>query len=248
MYIDVISIFPEMFDAVANFGILSRARKQGLWSLNVWNPRDFSDNSYRRVDDRPYGGGAGMVMQPEPLRRAIYAALSKEKEDEKRSIIALSPQGRLLTQEVAAEFAALKGFVLLAGRYEAVDQRLIDTLVDEEISVGDFVVSGGELPAMLFIEAVVRLLPGALEEESVRNDSFSNGLLDCPHYTRPFQWEGMNVPDILLSGNHQKIQEWRHQQSLLATYRKRPDLIRQARLFGLLSLKDEIILSDMLSL
>ena len=250
MRIDVVTIFPEMFDALTGFGITGRALQRGLWRFAAHNPRDFTTDAYRRVDDRPYGGGPGMVMLGQPLADAIGAALAAgdlQTAAPRRPVIALSPQGAPLDDAKVRSLAALPGMVLVAGRYEAIDQRLIDRHVDEEISIGDFVVSGGELPAMMLIDAVVRLLPGAMNDEaSAAHDSFADGLLDCPHYTRPEVFEGLLVPAVLLSGHHARIARWRRERSLAATLLRRPALIEKARRDGLLGPQDEAFLSALL--
>lgn len=244
MRIDAVTIFPGMFEAVTGHGITGRAHARGLWSLACWNPRDFTHDPYRRVDDRPYGGGPGMVMLAQPLADAIAAARGAGAPG--RPVIALSPQGRPLDDRRVRELARGAGMVLVAGRYEAIDQRLIDRHVDEEIAIGDFVVSGGELPAMMLIDAVVRQLPGVMNDpRSAACDSFAGGLLDCPHYTRPEVFEGMAVPEVLLSGHHAQIERWRRQQALAATQRRRPDLVARARAAGWLSAEDERLLSDL---
>lgn len=244
---DVITLFPPMFDALTAHGVSGRAAQRRLWQLSLWNPRDFTEDSYRRVDDRPYGGGPGMVMLPEPLARTIETIRDAQLRDAGRAgpVICLSPQGKPLTDGRVRLLAAQPVVTLLAGRYEAIDQRLLDRHVDEEIAVGDFVVSGGELPAMMLIDAVVRLLPGALNDESsAANDSFAAGLLDCPHYTRPEVFEGDAVPPVLLSGHHANIARWRRDQALRATAARRPALIEQARRDGHLSPADERVLAD----
>jgi tRNA (guanine37-N1)-methyltransferase len=244
MRIDVVSIFPEMFDALTGHGIVGRALQKDLWRFGVHNPRDFTSDPYRRVDDRPYGGGPGMVMMCEPLAAAIAAACACGPAG--RPVIALSPQGRVLDDALVRELAASPGMILLAGRYEAIDQRLLDTRVDMEISIGDFVVSGGELPAMMLIDAVVRLLPGAMNDAaSTANDSFAQGLLDCPHYTRPEVFEALPVPEVLLSGHHAKIARWRRERALEITARRRPDLIAKARAEGRLDPADERFLASL---
>jgi tRNA (guanine37-N1)-methyltransferase len=224
---DVISLFPEMFDAITKHGITSRALERKIYSLNVINPREFTADNHKTVDDRPYGGGPGMVMLAEPLAKAIEAAKQNQAGlGVKPHVIHLSPRGTPLTHEKVMQLSQQQGLILLASRYEGVDERLLDALVDEEISIGDYVLSGGELPAMALIDAVVRQLPGVLgDADSAIEDSFVNGLLDCPHYTRPETYEGMGVPEVLLSGNHAKIREWRLKQSLLLTRAKRPDLL-----------------------
>lgn len=221
---DVITLFPEMFAAVTQSGITRRALERGLWRMESWNPRDYADNSYRTVDDRPFGGGPGMVMQPGPLEKCIVAA--KAARGGEGRVIYLSPQGRPLTHDRVCELAATSGAVLLCGRYEGVDERLIKRCVDEEISLGDFVLSGGEIAALALIDASVRQLPGALNDEaSAVEESFADGLLDCPHYTRPEEYEGMRVPDVLLSGHHENIRRWRLKQALGRTWLRRPDLL-----------------------
>jgi tRNA (guanine37-N1)-methyltransferase len=223
MRFDVISLFPEMFDAITKHGITSRAFDKKIYVLNVINPRDFTQDNHKTVDDRPYGGGPGMVMLAEPLSQAIQAAKTF---NANAKVIHLSPRGKLLTHEKVMQLSQQQGLILLASRYEGVDERLLDTLVDEEISIGDYVLSGGELPAMALIDAIVRQLPGSLgDADSALEDSFVNGLLDCPHYTRPEAYAGKVVPEVLLSGNHAKIREWRLKQSLLLTRAKRPDLL-----------------------
>ncbi|MDF3031210.1 MAG: tRNA ((1)-)-methyltransferase [Moraxellaceae bacterium] len=232
MWIGLISLFPEMFQALSDSGITSRAVKNGLIRLNYWNPRDFAEDAYRRVDDRPYGGGPGMVMLIEPLRRSISAArAAATAEGLQPKLIYLSPQGRVLDQAGVRELAAERAVILLCGRYEGIDERLIRREVDAEWSIGDYVLSGGELPAMVLIDAVTRLLPGALgSEASAKEDSFTDGLLDCPHYTRPEVYEGEEVPAVLLSGDHAAIRRWRRRQSLERTLQRRPDLLERAAL------------------
>jgi tRNA (guanine37-N1)-methyltransferase len=225
MRIDVISIFPPMFEAITAYGITSRAVKNGLLEVRVWNPRDYSEDKHRYVDDRPYGGGPGMVMQPEPLARTIQAARAAQPQ---AKVLFLSPQGRRFDHAAAAELAQRPGLILLAGRYEGIDERLIATAVDEEWSIGDYVLSGGELAAMVLIDAVTRLLPGALgDEDSAAQDSFVDGLLDCEHYTRPEVYEGLKVPEVLLSGDHEKIRRWRLKRALGRTWQRRPELLAQ---------------------
>ncbi|WP_454720472.1 MULTISPECIES: tRNA (guanosine(37)-N1)-methyltransferase TrmD [Cupriavidus] len=252
MQFDVITLFPEMFRALTDWGITSRAAKQQRYALRTWNPRDFTTDNYRTIDDRPYGGGPGMVMLAKPLEDAIDAASAAQRaarpEAARPHVVLMSPQGAPLTHAKVMSLAQRPGLVLLCGRYEAIDQRLIERRVDEEISLGDFVLSGGELPAMAVIDAVVRHLPGVLgDAQSAVQDSFVNGLLDCPHYTRPEEYEGMRVPEILLGGHHAEIEKWRRQQALANTARKRPDLIEAARSEGLLSRADEKFLSAWLA-
>ncbi len=223
MKFDVISLFPDMFDAITKYGITSRALEKKIYSLHVINPRDFTQDNHKTVDDRPYGGGPGMVMLAEPLAQAIKIAQAS---NVAAKVIHLSPRGTPLTHEKVMQLSQQQGLILLASRYEGIDERLLDTLVDEEISIGDYVLSGGELPAMALIDAVVRQLPGVLgDADSAIEDSFVNGFLDCPHYTRPEMYEEQSVPEVLLSGNHAKIREWRLKQSLLLTRAKRPDLL-----------------------
>ena len=230
---DVITLFPPMFDAVAEAGVIGRAREKGIYQLVAWNPRDFAHNAYRTVDDRPYGGGPGMVMMPEPLGKAVAAARQRQKSAgvKKPRVIHLSPQGRLLNHALVMELAAEQGVVLLAGRYEGVDERVLARAVDDEISIGDYVLSGGELAAMVMIDCIVRQLPGVLgDAESASQDSFVNGLLDCPHYTRPEVYEGQPVPAVVLSGNHADISRWRLKQALGRTWQRRPDLLQRRAL------------------
>ncbi len=227
---DVVTLFPEMLDAVTASGVTGRARERKLFELVLWNPRSFAANSYRTVDDRPYGGGPGMVMMAEPLEKAIRAARQRQASAgvKQARTVYLSPQGRPLDHQRVMEYAALQGLVLVAGRYEGVDERLIGRAVDEEVSIGDYVLTGGELAAMVVMDAVVRQMPGALgDAESAEQDSFAGGLLDCPHYTRPEIYEGEAVPAVLLSGNHAEIARWRLKQSLGRTWRRRPELLEQ---------------------
>lgn len=229
MHFDVISLFPEMVATIAEFGVVGRAQRRDLITLDFENPRDHTSDVHRTVDDRPYGGGPGMVMKYEPLAGAVQAA--RERSPEGSPVVYLSPQGRVFNQATAQRYAALPGLILLAGRYEGVDERLIESHVDEELSVGDFVLSGGEVPAMAVIDAVVRLLPGVLgDDESAAQDSFMEGLLDHPHYTRPEIIDGRNVPDVLLSGDHAEIARWRTKQALGRSYLRRPDLVEKLEL------------------
>ena len=224
MQIGVVSIFPEFVHSVAEYGVVGRAVKRDLLSLRYRNPRDFTADTHRTVDDRPYGGGPGMVMKYEPVAAAIDAVKAELPDD--CPVVCLSPQGRLFDQSVALRLAEMPGLVLLAGRYEGIDERLMHTAVDEELSLGDFVLSGGEIAAMAVIDAVVRLLPGVLgDEESASQDSFMGGLLDHPHYTRPEEVAGQRVPDVLLSGDHAKIARWRYKQALGRSFLRRPDLV-----------------------
>lgn len=246
MQFDVITLFPDMFAAITQSGITRRAFEQKKCALSLWNPRDFTTDNYRTVDDRPYGGGPGMVMLAKPLEAAIAAAKTRQIQQgvQRTRVIYLTPQGKPLTHARVIELTAEHGLVLLCGRYEAVDQRLLDRCIDEEISLGDFVLSGGELPAMALMDAVIRQLPGVLNDEgSAVEDSFVNGLLDCPHYTRPEVYEGVVVPPVLLGGHHAEIEKWRREQALAVTAKKRPDLIEKARAAGLLSRADEKVLS-----
>jgi len=227
---DVVTLFPEMLEAVTASGVTGRARERKLFELVLWNPRSFAANSYRTVDDRPYGGGPGMVMTAEPLEKAIRAARQRQASAgvKQARTVYLSPQGRPLDHQRVMEYAALQGLVLVAGRYEGVDERLIGRAVDEEVSIGDYVLTGGELAAMVVMDAVVRQMPGALgDAESAEQDSFAGGLLDCPHYTRPEIYEGEAVPAVLLSGNHADIARWRLKQALGRTWRRRPELLEQ---------------------
>ena len=248
MQFDVVTLFPEMFAALTQSGVTRRAFEQGKCGLSLWNPRDFTTDNHRTVDDRPYGGGPGMVMMARPLEATITAAKQRQTELGLAAprVVFMSPQGRPLTHEKVTQLKAEPGLVILCGRYEAVDQRLLDRCVDEEISVGDFVLSGGELPAMALMDAVIRLLPGVLNTEaSAIEDSFVNGLLDSPHYTRPETYEGMAVPPVLMGGNHAEIVKWRRQRMLEATAKKRPDLLLSARAAGLLSKTDEKFLASL---
>lgn len=231
MWLGVISLFPDMFRAITDYGVTGRAVKKGLLELHTWNPRNFTHDKHNTVDDRPYGGGPGMLMMVQPLRDAILAAKNAAGDNVK--VIYLSPQGRKLTQQGVSELATSKKLILICGRYEGIDERIIQSEVDEEWSVGDYVLSGGELPAMTLIDAVSRLVPGVLGKiESAEQDSFSEGLLDCPHFTRPEILDGMQVPAVLLSGNHEEIRRWRLQQSLSRTLLRRPELFENLALTG----------------
>jgi len=224
VWFGVISLFPEMFRALTDYGVSGRAVKQGRVSVSCWNPRDFTHDNYQTVDDRPYGGGPGMLMKIQPLQDAIQAAKAAAGDGAK--VIYLSPQGRKLDQQGVLELVRNDKLILVAGRYEGIDERLIEHEIDEEWSLGDFVLSGGELAAMTLMDAVIRLVPGVLgHEQSAQQDSFMEGLLDCPHYTRPEVYEGQAVPEVLLSGNHEKIRQWRLKQSLGRTWQRRPDLL-----------------------
>lgn len=225
MLIHVITLFPEMFQAL-NFSMMHRAQKMGLLQLHCLNPRDFAPSPHRQVDDRPFGGGAGMVLQVEPLQKAVQVA--RQRSPGSAPVIYFSPQGMPLTQELALRMTQYSNLILVAGRYEGVDERFIELEVDEVYSIGDFVVSGGELPAMLFIDAVIRLLPGVLNDpESIEHESFSTGLLEHPHYTRPAIYQGLKVPEVLLSGNHQAIKRWRQKQALGKTWQMRKDMLER---------------------
>ena len=224
MRIDVVSLFPQMFEALTGFGVSGRAHRNGLYQLRLWNPRDFTANPHRTVDDRPYGGGPGMVMMAAPLAAALRAARAERAD--RAPVIYLSPQGRRLSQQRVGQAAAASGMILLCGRYEGVDQRLIEAEVDEEWSIGDYVLSGGELAAMVVIDALLRLVPGVVGDgDSVRAESFMDGLLDFPQYTRPEVFEDRAVPGVLLSGSHEQIRKWRLAQALAHTRRNRPDLL-----------------------
>jgi tRNA (guanine37-N1)-methyltransferase len=243
MRFDVVTIFPEMFDALARHGITARALEERRFELRLWDPRDFTVDNYRRVDDRPYGGGPGMVMMAEPLQRAIDAARARQREAgvaQPRTLL-LSPQGERLTESLVRDLAGEAGLILVAGRYEGVDERLVARSVDREVSIGDYVTSGGELPAMVLIDCLVRRLPGSLNDaESAEQDSFSAGMLDWPHYTRPEEWLDARVPEVLLSGNHAAIARWRRKQALGRTHERRPDLVDE----GSLSREDRQLLEE----
>jgi tRNA (guanine37-N1)-methyltransferase len=232
--IDVISLFPEMFEAIQS-GVTGRAIRNGLLELAITNPRDFTQDKHKTVDDRPYGGGPGMLMKVQPLKEAILSVKNSNKSAIKNKVVYLSPQGQPLTQAIVKELSENEQLILLAGRYEGVDERLIEHYVDYECSIGDYVLSGGELPAMVLIDSLIRLIPGALgHNESAVHDSFYSGLLDHPHYTRPetlvIEGEGECVPEVLLSGNHKKIEQWRLKQSLGRTWQRRPDLLEGRQL------------------
>lgn len=229
MRIDVVTLFPPMFEAISAYGVTGRAVERGIVELGLWNPRDYTHDRHRTVDDRPYGGGPGMLMKVQPLRDAIHDARAAQQGAS--HVVYLSPQGRPLDQAGVRELAGHGHLVLIAGRYEGVDERLIEAEVDEEWSIGDYVLSGGELAAMVVIDAIARLLPGALgHEESAQQDSFSEGVLDHPHYTRPESFEGMPVPEVLLSGDHAAIARWREKQALGRTWLRRPELLARAQL------------------
>ena len=239
IWFGVVSLFPEMFRAVTEHGITGRAITEGLISVETWNPRDFTHDRHRTVDDRPYGGGPGMLMKIQPLRDAIHAARKAAGAEAK--VIYLSPQGRMLDQKGVEELAQSKRLILVAGRYEGIDERVIQTEIDEQWSIGDYVLSGGELAAMTLIDAVSRFVPGTLgHKDSALEDSFADGLLDCPHYTRPEVFEGQAVPQVLLSGNHAHIERWRLKQALGRTWLRRPDLLQSRPL----SSQEEVLLSE----
>jgi tRNA (guanine37-N1)-methyltransferase len=245
MRFDAITLFPAMFDAVTAHGITRRAFEQKLWRLQTWNPRDFTSDNHRTVDDRPFGGGPGMVMLAEPLAQAVAAARAAQVQDgcRRARVIAFAPGGVPLTDARVRELAAEQdAIVLVCGRYEGIDQRFVDACVDEEVSLGDFVLSGGEIAALALVDAVVRQLPGALKESSTAAESFAEGLLDGPQYTRPEVWRDAGVPAALLSGHHADIARWRRQQALRVTAQRRPDLLAQARARGQLSAADESFL------
>lgn len=229
MHISVITLFPGMFTALTDHGISARALRQGILALNLIDLRDFAENRHRTVDDRPYGGGPGMVLKPEPLQRALRRA--RQDCGGAATVIYLSPAGRPLSQQAVSDFSRGGPLILLAGRYEGVDQRIVEREVDQLWSLGDYVISGGELAAMVMIDAIVRLLPGALgDAESAQQDSFMQGLLDCPHYTRPELFDGLSVPTVLMSGDHNEIARWRHKQALGLTWQRRPELLDAVRL------------------
>ncbi|MCW9046838.1 MAG: tRNA (guanosine(37)-N1)-methyltransferase TrmD [Gammaproteobacteria bacterium] len=232
MRFDVVTLFPEMVESVANVGVLGRAITNGQIQLNNWNPRDYTKDKHRTVDDRPYGGGPGMLMKVQPLKLAIEdAKLEASNNGFNSRVIYMSPQGKKITQQDVVKLAEQPGLILIAGRYEGIDERIIETHVDEEWSIGDYVLSGGELPALVLIDAIARMIPGVLgDENSAKEDSFMQGLLDCPHYTRPEEIDGRIVPQVLLSGNHRDIDRWRLQQSLGRSWLRRPDLIEALNL------------------
>lgn len=224
---DVITLFPEMFNAITQYGVTGKASRNTVFQLNTWNPRDFTHDNYRTVDDSPYGGGPGMVMMAQPLEDAIIQARTRQTAlgVEKTKVIYLTPQGKRLDHTLVKQLSTLPGFILLCGRYEGIDERLIMRQVDMEISIGDYVVSGGELAAMVLIDCVIRQIPGTLgDPQSANQDSFVDGLLDYPHYTRPESYQGNRVPEVLMSGNHAHIHRWRLQQTIGRTWLKRPDL------------------------
>jgi tRNA (guanine37-N1)-methyltransferase len=241
MRIDVVTLFPDMIEGQARYGIEGRAIERGLLQVVTWNPRDFSVDRHRAVDDRPYGGGPGMVMQVQPLRAALHAART---DAGPAPVIYLSPQGKRLDQARARELAQQPRLILLAGRYEGIDERVIDLEVDEELSIGDYVLSGGELPALVLMDALTRLLPGALgDADSAQEDSFMDGLLDYPHYTRPEEIDGLQVPAVLIGGHHAEIRRWRHKQALGRTWLRRPDLLEAQRL----DTEQQVLLNEFIS-
>ena len=225
MKVDVITLFPELVMQVIEYGVVGRAANQGLVQLNCWNPRDYTDDRHRTVDDRPYGGGPGMLMKVEPLQKTIAAV---REQNPGARLVYLSPQGIPVKQEILAEQVKAGTVIFLSGRYEGIDERLIQQEVDDEWSIGDYVISGGELAVMVCIDAMTRLIPGALgHQQSAQQDSFSEGLLDYPHYTRPEEFMGSKVPEVLMNGNHRQIQDWREKQSLGRTWQRRPDLLER---------------------
>lgn len=226
MKIDILTLFPEFFKVLTDFSIIGRALEKGLFSFNTINIRDFSKDKHKRVDDYPFGGGPGMVMKPEPIYDALMSVKSNNS-----FVIYLSPQGRLYNQEIAKDLANKKHLILICGHYEGIDNRIVENYVDMELSIGDYVLTGGEIPAMVVVDSIVRLLPGVLSsEESYMYESHYNGLLEYPQYTRPREFKGLKVPEILLSGDHEKISKWRKYQSLKNTYIKRPDLLEKTKL------------------
>ncbi|MCL4132369.1 UNVERIFIED_CONTAM: hypothetical protein GTU68_053360 [Idotea baltica] len=231
MRIDIITLFPELVEAVTKVGITSRAAHKGLIDLHYWNPRSYTSDRHQTIDDRPFGGGPGMVMKIKPLEDALFAA--KKMTEVNAKVIYLSPQGKTVNQSIISRLSESSSLILIAGRYEGIDERFIETHVDEELSIGDYVLSGGELPAMVLIDSITRILPGALGHvESAQKDSFIDDLLDCPHYTRPEIYAGKRVPGVLLSGNHEHIRLWRLQQSLIRTQKRRADLLDSRSLSG----------------
>ena len=229
MHFHVITLFPEMVEQMCEFGVLGRAIKRGIIELTCWNPRDYTQDKHRTVDDRPYGGGPGMLMKVQPLADAIMAA--KQQTGDKAKVVYLSPQGQLLRQPAVRKMADQQAMILIAGRYEGIDERLIEQYVDEEWSIGDYVLSGGEMPALIMVDAIARMLPNVLgDAESAQQDSFMDGLLDCSHYTRPEDVNGQTVPKVLLSGDHKAINRWRQKQAVGRTWLRRPDLLDALRL------------------
>ena len=232
MRIDILTIFPKVFSPVLNESIIKRAQKKGLVKISLHNLRDYSTDKHRKVDDRPFGGGPGMVMRPEPIFRAVEAMRRKTKDERRKTkIILLSPQGKVLNQKIANRLSKYKHLVLICGHYEGVDERVRCRLVDEEISIGDYVLTGGELPAMVLVDAITRLIPGVLgDKDSLKEESFSTSCLEYPHYTRPANFRGLKVPDVLLSGDHKQIALWRKKQSIKITKIKRPELLMKPKL------------------
>ena len=249
MRFDVITLFPELFAPFLTSGVTRRAYESGLVDVKLWTPRDFAEGNYKRVDDRPFGGGPGMVMLAEPLALCL-AAIRAERASSNDPVVLFSPVGEVLNHSAVEGWSLSNGAVLICGRYEGIDQRFIDTSVTHQISLGDFVLSGGEIAAMALLDAVARLQPGVLNDEgSHQLDSFNpalDGLLDCPHYTRPVDWQGQKVPDVLMSGNHAHIERWRREQQLGLTQHKRPELVQKARASGQLTIKDEAFLTSVL--
>lgn len=247
MRIDVITLFPEMFQAVSESGITSRAVKRGLWELHLWNPREQTTDNHRTVDERPYGGGPGMVMMAEPLKLTLDRIRA---DGNSGKVYAMMPTGTIFSEELVSSFCAPENrqFVLICGRYEGIDERFLKRYVDGEISIGDYVLSGGELAAMVIIDAVVRRIPGAIKEESADDESFKTGLLDSPHYTRPEVWEDEPVPEVLLTGHHENIARWTRHEALKKTWLNRPDLIRAARINEMLGPDDEKFLKGLAEL
>ncbi|HMS27243.1 MAG TPA: tRNA (guanosine(37)-N1)-methyltransferase TrmD [Burkholderiaceae bacterium] len=253
MRFDIITLFPELFAPFLSIGITRRAYESKQIDVRMWNPRDFADGTYRRIDDRPFGGGPGMVMMAEPLKRCLEAIqterLAQTKEHQHVPVVLFSPIGDKLDHQLVTAWSASAGAILVCGRYEGIDQRFIDTYVDQQISLGDFVLSGGEIAAIALMDAVARLQPGVLgDEDSHHQDSFNtalDGLLDCPHYTRPETWQNQPVPDVLLSGHHVNIESWRREQRLAITLRNRPELIERARLANKLSPADENLIAKL---
>ncbi len=229
MLIDIVTIFPELFGGVFDYGMICQARKKALLQVDAVDLRSFTTDKHRSVDDRPYGGGEGMVLKPEPLFRAVQYC--RDKTEQPTRVVFMSPQGRRFDQGKAVELSSAPHLTFVCGRYEGIDQRAVDALADEELSIGDFVLSGGEFAALLIIDSITRLIPGVVgREESVLNESFMDGLLDCPHYTRPATLRGNSVPEVLLSGNHEEIRQWREGEALKRTRQRRPDLLRKERL------------------
>lgn len=243
---DVITLFPEMFEAITQYGVTGRAHKKAIYQLNTWNPRDFTVDQHRTVDDSPYGGGPGMVMLAQPLEEAIMAAKANQIAQgvNDTTVVYLSPQGERLNHERIVHFSQLPGLILLCGRYEGIDERLIARQVDMEVSIGDYVLSGGELAAMVLLDSVLRQIPGTLgDQDSAKQDSFVDGLLDYPHYTRPEVYQSSPVPDVLMSGHHANIDRWRLQQALGRTWLKRPDLLALKQASGLTK-EEEVLLEE----